>query len=123
MASQHSQEVQLLLAAEKRASEKVAEARKRKTRRLKQAKEEAAAEIELFKAERQKMFTKYEEEHIGSRGDVAKRIDRETNEKLEEMSGRIENTKKLILARLIDEVVTNVDPNLHRNHRKPIATN
>ena len=40
MASQ-TQGIQQLLSAEKRAAEKVAEARKRKNRRLKQAKEEA----------------------------------------------------------------------------------
>ena len=45
MASQ-TQGIQQLLAAEKRAAEKVSEARKRKNRRLKQAKEEAQAEIE-----------------------------------------------------------------------------
>ena len=39
MASQ-TQGIQQLLSAEKRAAEKVAEARKRKNRRLKQAKEE-----------------------------------------------------------------------------------
>jgi V-type H+-transporting ATPase subunit G len=105
--SQHSQEVQLLLAAEKRASEKVAEARKRKARRLKQAKEEAAADIEQFKAERQLAFQKYESEHMGSRGDIAKRIDQETNEKLELMAKRIESTKKIIIDRLIEEVISN----------------
>ena len=45
MASQ-TQGIQQLLSAEKRAAEKVAEARKRKNRRLKQAKEEAQVEIE-----------------------------------------------------------------------------
>ena len=45
MASQ-TQGIQQLLVAEKRAAEKVSEARKRKNRRLKQAKEEAQAEIE-----------------------------------------------------------------------------
>lgn len=120
MSSQHSQEVQLLLAAEKRASEKVAEARKRKARRLKQAKEEAAAEIEQFKAERQQAFNKYEAEHMGSRGDIEKKIDRETDEKLQEMSIRIEKTKQQILDKLIGEVVTNVDPKLHRNHQKRV---
>lgn len=121
MSGQHSQEVQLLLAAEKRASEKVAEARKRKARRLKQAKEEATAEIELFKAEQQQAFNKYEAEHMGSRGDVEKKIDRETNEKLEEMSNRIQSTKQQILDRLIGEVVTNVNPKIHRNHLRPIT--
>lgn len=124
MSSQHSQEVQLLLTAEKRASEKVAEARKRKARRLKQAKEEAAAEIELFKQERQAAFQKYETEHMGSRGDVAKKIDSETEEKLGAMAQRIDSTKKIILDRLIEHVVTNVDPKLHRNkrHEKAMAS-
>lgn len=117
MASQHSQEVQLLLTAEKRASEKVAEARKRKARRLKQAKEEAAAEIEQFKEERQIAFQKYETEHMGSRGDVAKKIDQETTEKLDAMAQRIQSTKETILERLIAEVISNVDPKLHRNKR------
>ena len=51
MASQ-TQGIQQLLAAEKRAAEKVSEARKRKNRRLKQAKEEAQTEIEKYKSER-----------------------------------------------------------------------
>jgi putative protein kinase ArgK-like GTPase of G3E family len=46
MASQ-TQGIQQLLVAEKRAAEKVAEARKRKNRRLKQAKEEAQVPITL----------------------------------------------------------------------------
>lgn len=115
MSSQHSQEVQLLLTAEKRASEKVAEARKRKARRLKQAKEEAAADIEQFRKERHAAFEKYEQEHVGSRGGVTKRIDEETNEKLTSMSDRIQQTKHIILDRLIEEVVSNVDPKIHRN--------
>lgn len=115
--SSQSQEVQLLLTAEKRASEKVNEARKRKARRLKQAKEEASAEIEQFKQDQQKRFLKYESEHMGSRGDIAKKIDTETDAKLEAMAKRIESTKMTILDRLIEEVITNVDPKLHRNKR------
>jgi len=44
MASQ-TQGIQQLLVAEKRAAEKVSEARKRKNRRLKQAKEEAQVQL------------------------------------------------------------------------------
>lgn len=121
MASNPSQEVQLLLAAEKRASEKVSEARKRKAQRLKKAKEEAAADIEQFKAERQVTFSKYETEHIGSKDDVAKKIDRETTEKLETMQKRIQTTKSVILERLISEVVGSVDARLHRNKRPVFA--
>lgn len=121
MSSQHSQEVQQLLTAEKRASEKVAEARKRKAKRLRQAKEEATTEIEQFKAERQLAFQKYENEYMGSKGDIKKRIDQETDEKLDAMANRIESTKQTILDRLISEVINNVDPKMHRN-KKPIAS-
>lgn len=115
MTSQPSQEVQLLLAAEKRATEKVSEARQRKARRLKQAKEEAAADIEQFKAESQITFNKYETEHIGSKDDIAKKIERETTDRLETMQRRILTSKNVILDRLIGEVVGKVDAKLHRN--------
>lgn len=118
---QPSQEVQLLLAAEKRASERVSEARKRKAQRLKKAKEEAAADIEQFKAERQITFNKYETEHMGSKDDIAKKIERETTEKLETMGKRIQNTRHVILERLIGEVVQNVSPKMHRNKRSVVA--
>uniref|UniRef100_A0A8C8VH75 V-type proton ATPase subunit G n=1 Tax=Pelusios castaneus TaxID=367368 RepID=A0A8C8VH75_9SAUR len=55
MASQ-SQGIQQLLQAEKRAAEKVAEARKRKGRRLRQAKEEAQAEVERYRLEQERDF-------------------------------------------------------------------
>ena len=74
MASQ-TQGIQQLLTAEKRAAEKVSEARKRKNRRLKQAKEEAQAEIEKYKAERETIFKGNESKFAGSKGDVAAQID------------------------------------------------
>ena len=45
---------------------KVQEARKKKARRLKQAKEEASAEIERFRVERERAFREYEKKHMGS---------------------------------------------------------
>jgi V-type H+-transporting ATPase subunit G len=82
MASQ-TQGIQQLLAAEKRAAEKVSEARKRKwkilqclknwkfrkslifhvlgkQKRLKQAKEQAQEEIEKYRQEREKLFKEFE---------------------------------------------------------------
>lgn len=108
MASQQSQEVQLLLAAEKRASEMVADARQRKAQLLKKAKEEAAADIELYKAERQIVFQKYETEHIGSKDDIAKKIDRDTTERLETMQTRMQTNQGLILRALMDTISDSV---------------
>lgn len=115
MASSPSLEVQQLLAAEKRATDLVAEARQRKALRLKRAKEEAAAEIEQFKAERQIIFNKYDTEHIGSKDEVAMKIERDTSSKLESMSQYMGASKNLLLAKLIEEVVEGVTPMLHRN--------
>ncbi|CAI9174698.1 unnamed protein product [Rangifer tarandus platyrhynchus] len=60
MASQ-SQGIQQLLQAEKRAAEKVSDGRKRKSRRLKQAKEEAQAESEQYRLQREKEFKNRDE--------------------------------------------------------------
>lgn len=46
--------IQQLLAAEKKAADTVAEARKRRVKRLKQAKDEASSEIESYKVEQDK---------------------------------------------------------------------
>jgi V-type H+-transporting ATPase subunit G len=106
--NQPSQEVQLLLAAEKRASEKVSDARKRKAQLLKKAKEEAAADIEQFKAERQIVFNKYETEHIGSKDDIAKQIDRDTTERLRTLQERMKTNQQKIIDALMANIVDGV---------------
>lgn len=120
MASSPSLEVQQLLAAEKRATDLVSEARQRKVQRLKRAKEEAAAEIEQFKAERQILFNKYDTEHIGSKDEIAKKIEQDTNNKLESMEHYIGSTRGLVLDKLIEEVVESVTPKLHQNMLPPV---
>ncbi|GIX97495.1 hypothetical protein CEXT_4171 [Caerostris extrusa] len=70
-----SQSIQHLLGAEKKAEERVNQARKRKRcaflqakhLRLKQAKEEAQAEIEQLRQEREKEFKEYEAKYLGSK--------------------------------------------------------
>ncbi|XP_055522227.1 V-type proton ATPase subunit G 3-like [Leucoraja erinacea] len=52
----HSQGIHQLLQAEKRAKEKLEEAKKRKGRRLKQAKSEAQAEIDQYRLQREREF-------------------------------------------------------------------
>jgi V-type H+-transporting ATPase subunit G len=109
MASQ-TQGIQQLLAAEKRAAEKVAEARKRKNRRLKQAKEEAQAEIEKYKAEREKQFKDHEAKYVGSRGDIAAKIDADTKSKIEHMNTSVGREKAKVIDGLINMVRDTVTP-------------
>merc|ERR1712212_284417 len=116
MASQ-SQGVQQLLAAEKKAAERVADARKRKTRRLKQAKDEAQAEIERFRAEREQQFKAYEATHLGSQGDIALKIKSDTAVKIDDMNKQVANHKEAVIKRVL-QLVHEIKPELHINARK-----
>ncbi|KAG7213302.1 hypothetical protein KM043_002601 [Ampulex compressa] len=115
MASQ-TQGIQQLLAAEKKAAEKVSEARKRKARRLKQAKEEAQDEIEKYRQEREKQFREFEAKHMGSKEDVAARIDADTRVKIEEMNQTLSVHKDAVMLKIL-ELVYNIKPELHKNYR------
>jgi len=116
MASQ-TQGIQQLLTAEKRAAEKVQEARKRKARRLKQAKDEANNEIERYKSERETTFRDYERQHMGSRDDIAARIDSETRIKMDIMNKSVGTAKDKVIQDLLGRVICDVKPQLHRNLR------
>ncbi|XP_023232708.1 V-type proton ATPase subunit G-like [Centruroides vittatus] len=113
MASQ-TQGIQQLLAAEKRAAEKVAEARKRKATKLKQAKEEAQREIERIREEREREFKKYEEKHMGSREDIATKIEADTRIRIEMMNKAMNVNKDKVIEHLLT-LVCDIKPDVHRN--------
>ncbi|XP_054003058.1 V-type proton ATPase subunit G [Hylaeus anthracinus] len=115
MASQ-TQGIQQLLTAEKRAAEKVSEARKRKARRLKQAKEEAQDEIEKYRQERERQFREFEAKHMGSKEDVAARIEADTKVKIQEMNQAVSVHKETVMLKILD-LVYNIKPELHKNYR------
>ncbi|XP_074654932.1 V-type proton ATPase subunit G 1-like [Tubulanus polymorphus] len=115
MASQ-SQGIQQLLAAEKRAAEKVAEARKRKARRLKQAKEEAQAEIEAYRQKREKEFRDKEEKTMGSKGNMQQTIDDAMARQLQDMNQNVASNKEKTVLRLI-EIVADIEAKRHINLR------
>ncbi|XP_056149114.1 V-type proton ATPase subunit G 1-like [Lampris incognitus] len=115
MASQ-SQGIQQLLQAEKRAAENVAEARKRKNRRLKQAKEEARAEIEQYRSKREGEFSAKEAAALGSHGNDAVEVDRETVERMSRIQASYSGNHEAALGDLL-RLVCDIKPELHANHR------
>ncbi|CAH0402973.1 unnamed protein product [Chilo suppressalis] len=115
MASQ-TQGIQQLLAAEKRAAEKVSEARKRKAKRLKQAKEEAQDEVEKYRQERERQFKEFEAKHMGTREGVAAKIDAETKVKIEEMNIMVQQKQELVIKDILN-LVYDIKPELHVNYR------
>ena len=114
MASQ-TQGIQQLLAAEKKAAEKVSEARKRKTKRIKQAREEATAEIEKYRQERERQYKEFEHKHLGSREDVAVKIDKNTQLHFDQIASDVNNNKEQVLKELLD-LVYNLNAGVHRNY-------
>ncbi|XP_055701400.1 V-type proton ATPase subunit G-like [Phlebotomus papatasi] len=115
MASQ-TQGIQQLLAAEKRAAEKVAEARKRKAVRLRKAKEEAQDEIEKYRQERDRQFKEFEAKYMGSREGVAAKIDGDTKVKIEEMNRMLVANKDAVVQELLD-LVYDIKPEMHKNYQ------
>ncbi|OWR48779.1 V-type proton ATPase subunit G [Danaus plexippus] len=115
MASQ-TQGIQQLLAAEKRAAEKVSEARKRKAKRLKQAKEEAQDEVEKYRQERERQFKDFEAKHMGTREGVAAKIDAETRVKIDEMNKLVQMQQETVITDILN-LVYDIKPELHVNYR------
>ena len=108
--------IQQLLVAEKSASEKVGEARKRKARRLKQAKDEAKAEIEKYKQDREQKYKEHESKIMGSKGEEEGKINLQTDLLLEEMNKKVELHREEALQRMLS-LVMDVQTVLHRNFK------
>uniref|UniRef100_A0A7E4V7A3 V-type proton ATPase subunit G n=1 Tax=Panagrellus redivivus TaxID=6233 RepID=A0A7E4V7A3_PANRE len=106
--------IQQLLAAEKRAAEKINEARKRKAQRLRQAKQEAQAEIEKYRLERERQFKEYEQQYLGTKEDIETSIRRETENTLTEMERTVSANKQQVIVRLL-QLVCDIHPELHHN--------
>ncbi|RLW00451.1 hypothetical protein DV515_00008901 [Chloebia gouldiae] len=146
MASQ-SQGIQQLLQAEKRAAEKVAEARKKgantvlvavheenmlsvlsplplpwfvpgagKNRRLKQAKEEAQAEIEQYRLQREKEFKAKEAAALGSHGSCTTEVEKETQEKMSVIQQNFQKNREVVMSQLLS-LVCDIKPEIHVNFR------
>ncbi|KAG8446389.1 hypothetical protein GDO86_014011 [Hymenochirus boettgeri] len=115
MASQ-SAGIQQLLQAEKRAAERVAEARKKKNKRLKQAKEEAQAEIEQYRLQREKEFKAKEAAALGSHGSCSEEVEKETGEKMTIIQQNYVKNKESVLESLLS-FVCEIKPEIHENYR------
>ncbi|XP_053328414.1 V-type proton ATPase subunit G 1 [Spea bombifrons] len=115
MASQ-SAGIQQLLQAEKRAAERVGEARKRKNRRLKQAKEEAQAEIEQYRLQREKEFKTKEAAALGSHGSYSEEMEKETAQKMSVIQANYSKNREAVLDHVLS-LVCDIKPEIHANYR------
>ncbi|KAH9983896.1 H+-ATPase G subunit-domain-containing protein [Russula compacta] len=115
-AAQQSQSIHTLLEAEKEAAKVVQQARQYRVQRLKDARTEAAKEIEVYRKVKEQEFSAFQSSHVGITQDVQSNIDKETEEKLGNITEAYNEHKDDVLGKLLDRVVL-VQPELHRNLR------
>ncbi|KAG5610906.1 hypothetical protein AABB24_007738 [Solanum stoloniferum] len=98
--------IQLLLAAEQEAQRIVNVARTAKQARLKQAKEEAEKEIAEFRAYMEAEFQRKLEQTSGDSGANVKRLEIETNEKIEHLKTEASRVSADVVQMLLRHVTT-----------------
>ncbi|NXN91300.1 VATG3 ATPase, partial [Rhinopomastus cyanomelas] len=107
-----SQGIQQLLQAEKRAKDKLEEAKKRKGKRLKQAKEEAIAEIDHYRLQREKEFRNKQTNVMGSQGNLSAKIDEQTAESLRNLRSSYQRNVEGVMKRLLS-TMCDASPEAH----------
>ncbi|KAL0317294.1 UNVERIFIED_CONTAM: V-type proton ATPase subunit G 1 [Sesamum angustifolium] len=107
MAASSSQNgIQLLLAAEQEAQHIVNAARTAKQARLKQAKEEAEREIAEFRAQVEAEFQRKLAESSGDSGANVKRLEVETDEKIQHLKTEASRISPDVVSMLLRHVTT-----------------
>ena len=95
-----------MLAAEQEAQHIVNAARTAKMARLKQAKEEAEKEIAEYKAKPEQDFQRKLEETSGDSGANVKRLEQETDAKIEQLKNEASRISEDVVAMLLKHVTT-----------------
>ncbi|XP_012872838.1 PREDICTED: V-type proton ATPase subunit G 3 [Dipodomys ordii] len=115
MASQ-CQGIQPLLQADRRAKDKLEDAKKRKVKRLKQAKEEAMAETDQYKMQRDEQFRLKQSKIMGSQGDLASEIEEQTQGNIQELNRSYNQCMESVMKQLLS-AVCDMKPEVHVNYR------
>jgi V-type H+-transporting ATPase subunit G len=105
--------IQRLLAAEKEAQQIVAQARKAKSDRLKQAKAEAEKEIKAYKQQREEAYQKLISDDTSNSGATEKRLESESKDTVKAIQKSISEKKKEVSDQLLS-YVTSVSFDKHR---------
>ncbi|CAN6914341.1 hypothetical protein HID58_078081 [Brassica napus] len=98
--------IQQLLAAEQEAQQIVNAARTAKMARLKQAKQEAETEIADHKTTTEHSFQRKLEETSGDSGANVKRLEQETDEKIEQLKNEASRISRDVVDMLLKHVTT-----------------
>ncbi|KAL3897746.1 MAG: hypothetical protein SGCHY_003211 [Lobulomycetales sp.] len=109
-----AQGIQTLLEAEKDASQIVTKARQYRIQRLKDARTEAAKDIEALKAAKNADFVAFESQYAGSSDSAVQKVDADTAVRLKENDATYSKHKPVVLEKLLKAIVA-VEPKVHEN--------
>merc|ERR1712093_736029 len=110
--------IQTLLDAEKEAAKIVQKARDYRTQRVKDARGEAAKEIEAYKTKVEREFQAIEQEHSGDNDAAQSELDKQTEQQIESIKADFGKNRQAVVDKLLERV-TEVQPELHKNYKKP----
>ncbi|KAK9403986.1 V-type proton ATPase subunit G 3 [Crotalus adamanteus] len=87
----------------------------RKGKRLKQAKEEAIAEIDHYRLQREKDFRRKHSKIMGSHDNLSTKIDEETAAKIQGLTNNYHKNMENVLGHLLGKVY-DINPDIHPNY-------
>lgn len=112
--TQNSQGIQILLEAEREADKIVQNGSLYRTQRIKDAKLEAAKEVEALKLSKMKELSEYEKQHAASLEQIISEDEENTKKRIEESKLLFEKSKERV-ANMLLQAVSNAQPNIHAN--------
>ncbi|KAI9034340.1 H+-ATPase G subunit-domain-containing protein [Hyaloraphidium curvatum] len=118
MAAQSAAGIQTLLEAEKEAAKIVQKARQYRVQRLKDARTEAAKDIEALKAQKQSEFAEFEKQYAGSSDEGVSKVTAETDVQLKTIEETFAKNKGMVLDKIMAQIIK-VNPEIHINAFAP----
>ncbi|KAI1438430.1 vacuolar ATPase [Xylaria sp. CBS 124048] len=105
MSAQNSTGIQTLLDAEREASKIVQKARELRTKRVREARDEAKKEIEAYRKAREEEFKKFEAEHTKGNKEAEDEADKEADAKITEIKAAGQKHQGQVVADLLKGVL------------------
>ena len=87
---------------------------------MKEAKEEAAKEIEEYRKQRELQFQEQQRKFVGSKDDFSQKMQEETQKKIQQIERQVEDNKEVVIQKLLI-LIHDIKPELHQNVRLQAA--
>ncbi|KAI1421174.1 vacuolar ATPase [Xylaria sp. FL1777] len=105
MSAQNSAGIQTLLDAEREASKIVQKARELRTKRVREARDEAKKEIDAYRKAKEEEFRKFEAEHTKGNKQAEDEANKEADEKIKEIQASGKKNQTVVVTDLLKGVL------------------